>query len=368
MINKETKLYELLEFNNFEQDYLKWAKIYSISKLHEFDHSKIKDNFDVIELEEKLNESCNIEELHTINNLINRRGIKQMATLSMALKRFFIHIKGKVNSFDELNSDFIGVFVNKHCMDMGLKYGIRNNYKKNLVAFLTEIGKTNKNNFKFPLEKIEVISNADDKKKPSELLDWLDSNMIREFLKKIVSYPYQNDFVKNRDILIARLFICSGIEINEIKTLTIKSFFFNSNEMNIKIVKPNGKERIVPLPKPLFIRYYNQYLKIRENKTDLFFYDEVDNSKPIDTKTLKLIVDRLLEFSKINVRQKTPKMLRKSYIVFIHNEPDENGFTQPLKNVQELSGIENVSDLKEILRYGTIDVVTASDSFVKLLK
>lgn len=357
---------KLLEFNSYQKDYLKWAKAYSIFKLYEFDKSKVEDSFDVVALEENLLEANTINELHKVNNFINKNGLKQSATLSMAMKRFFAFTKDKVNSFNELNSNSIEAFVNKHCMDKKLQYGTRNNYKNNLVAFLTFVTKDNSDKFKFKLESVEVISNADDKKSNTKLADWMDSKMVKEFIKKIVSYPFENDFEKCRDILIARLFICGGLELNELINITEKSFIFEPNEMSIKIVKSNGRERIVPLPKALFIRYYNEYLKLKDSSVDTFFYNSKYSNKSIEANLVRTIVERLVIFTKIKVRDKTPQMLRLSWIIFIHNEKDENGFTQPLKNVQELSGIENITDLKKKLQYPTIEVVTTSKVFEDL--
>lgn len=360
---------QLLEFDSFEKDYLKWARLYSLDKYNTFDKTKVKDTFDVVALEDMLlDESINsIEELHKINNLINNRGLKQMATLSMAIKKFYYYAKDRVNSFNELNSDLIKQYVNKDCIDQNLVYKTRCNYKNNLVAFLTFVNNENSDKIKLEIEKkIEVISNSDDKKNPYKLIDWMDSKMVKHFIKSMVSFAYPNEFEKCRDILITRLLICGGLEVTELVNVKEEDFTFETNSMSINVTKSNGNTREVPLPKALFIRYYNEYLKIKDSESDLFFYSTKDSNKPIEKSLVKSIVEKLVNFSKINVRDKTPKMLRKSYIIFIHNEKNRIGLTQPLANVQKLSGIENVSDLKEILKYATVDLITASDGFESL--
>jgi len=358
---------KLLEFNNFGKDYLKWAKQYSIFKLYEFDISKAKDDFDIVELEEKILSTNNIEELHKVNNLINTKGLKQIATLSMSMKKFYDYSKDKVDTFDKLDSDLIKDFVNRDCINQNLVYKTRCNYKNNLVAFLTFASRENSDNIKLKLEKkLEVIYNSDDKKNTSKLLDWMDSKMVKHFIKSMVSYSYSDPFEKCRDILIARLLICAGLEVTELINVKKDDFLFKTNSMSINVTKSNGKSREIPLPKALFISHFNEYIKLRDTKAELFFYSLKDSSKPIEKNLIKNLVEELIIFSKIKVRDKTPKMLRKSYIIFIHNEKNKLGLSQPLANVQELSGIENVSDLKEILKYATVDVVTASDGFEML--
>ncbi|MCT7564547.1 site-specific integrase [Aliarcobacter butzleri] len=356
----------LLEFNNFEKDYLKWFKKYAIFKLYDFDHSKVNKDFNVVELKERIldNEVDSIDKLHDVNNLINKKGLKQIATVSMAIKKFFYYVNKNVKSFDELNSDYIQDFINKTCIDDKLSFGSRTNYKNNLIAFLTFVNNSNTEKFKFRLEKFDVISNSESSKNTTKLLDWIDTKMIKEFIKNITTYNYPNEFEKCRDILIARILICSGIELNELIRLTQNNFIFEDGNMSIKIfATASRRERVIPLYKPLFIRYYNEYLKLSENKAETFFYSDKDSSKPIDSNLVRAIVLRLLEHSKVTVRDKTPQMLRKSFIIFIHNEKNKDGLTQPLINVQKLSGIENVSDLKKLLKYSTVEEVTATDCF-----
>ena len=47
----------LLEFNNLEKDYLKWCKEYFAYKVLTFDKDSVSDDFDVVEMEEKIIES-----------------------------------------------------------------------------------------------------------------------------------------------------------------------------------------------------------------------------------------------------------------------------------------------------------------------
>ena len=75
---------------------------------------------------------------------------------------------------------------------------------------------------------------------------------------------------------------------------------------------------------------------------------------------------KYLDFCKVDVRDKTPKLLRKTYALILNNTQNENGFTQPEQNIKYLLGLANTSQLREILKYGTIDVITASSVFANL--
>ena len=64
----------------------------------------INKDFNVVELKERIldNEVDSIDKLHDVNNLINKKGLKQIATVSIAIKKFFYYVNKNVKSFDEL--------------------------------------------------------------------------------------------------------------------------------------------------------------------------------------------------------------------------------------------------------------------------
>lgn len=56
-------------------------------------------------------------------------------------------------------------------------------------------------------------------------------------------------------------------------------------------------------------------------------------------------------------------MLRKSYAIILNNEKGANRLTQPEQNIKYLLGLSNTTQLRELLKYATIEVVTASKVF-----
>ena len=159
--------------------------------------------------------------------------------------------------------------------------------------------------------------------------------------------------------------ILPGILPNEMASLTLNSFIFKDSMMFLKIEgNSESKNREIPLPKEKLIRYYNKYIELRNPNAKSFFYNK--DNKQIEVNLLSEIVKRLLEFCNVSARDKTPKMLRKTYALFLNNEKGKDGFTQPEQNIKYLLGLANTTQLREILKYGTIDVVTASCVFENL--
>jgi integrase len=352
--------------------FVEYAQAFLNFKLFKADKSKIKDDFNITVLKENLisKDIKTIEEVHAQCNIIATKGLKQLQPPSNALKNFHKYMKKNKNTLDDVDTQYIDDYINVFCSNENLGIGTRNNYRKNIIAFCTFIDNTYKLDNKFNIKSFKVTSNDSQGSKKPSLEDWIDTPTIVKVNQEILEYDFKNnEFEKARDILIFRLFCFSGITPSEMASLTLDSFAFEDKIMYLNIKGARAKKRTIPLPKRKLIVYYNQYLNLRESKADTFFYSPSSdgfNSK-IDTQYLNTVVKRLLVFTEVIVKDKTPSMLRKSWMILLNNEKDPiTGFTQPLKNIQYLAGIELLQQVKDILKYSTIDVITATNVFDNL--
>ena len=122
-------------------NYTELAKVFLIYKLYEFDISNVKDNFDIVKLEEKIKESKNIEEIHTACKLIAKHGLKQITTLFLALKNFYEYLESRNDTLLSVDTDYLEDYINRYCINLNISFGYRSNYKINIVAFLNYIDK-----------------------------------------------------------------------------------------------------------------------------------------------------------------------------------------------------------------------------------
>ena len=266
-----------------------------------------KDNFDIDKLENKIKESKNIEELHTSCKLIAKHGLKQITTLFLALKNFYEYLESRNDTLLSVDTDYLEDYINRYCINLNISFGYRSNYKINIVAFLNYIDKECKLEHKFNIDKFKIIN----KKITPESIDWLDFKTFSRVNKEILKYPYKKneELERNRDILIFRLFCFSGILMQEMAKLTIDSFIFKDNMMFLKIESDTeARNRQIPLPKEKLIRYFNKYIELKEPNTKTFFYGK--NKQKIETSFLSELVKKYLDFCKVDVRDKTPKLLR----------------------------------------------------------
>lgn len=346
-------------------NYIDILKKYFKYKLHTLDISKTKSDFDAIALERELlsDEVKTIDDLHTKCNLIASKGLKQITSSSNGIKNFFKFLESKKQGFEDINKELIDHYINKECKDFNLSFGTRKNYRNAIVSFCNFVDEKKLKAVKFNIGKIEVI---EDKNEIQNITDWLDTTSFVKIGNDILKFNFSNEFERNRDILIFRLFCYSGILPNEMASLTLNSFIFKDDLMILKIDGIGAKKREIPLPKRKLIVYFNKYLELRDKKSKTFFCSPSDSKNKIDPIYLTSVVKKLLLFTQVEVKDKTPKMLRKSYAILLHNEKGTNGLTQSEKNIQYLLGIRSISEVRELLKYNTLDVMTASNVFEHL--
>lgn len=347
-----------MNYINFLKDFFKY-------KLHTLDASKTKDDFDAISLEiELLDVSVKtIDDIHSKCNLIASKGLKQITPISNGIKNFFKFLNTRKINLDDVDKELIIEYINKECIDIGLSYGTRKNYRNAIISLLTFIDEKKLLKKKFDIEKIEVI---EDKNEIQNVTDWLDTPSFVKVGNDILKFNFPNEFERNRDILIFRLFCYSGILPNEMAALTLNNFIFKDDSMILKIDGVGVKKREIPLPKRKLIVYFNKYLELRDMKSKTLFYSPTNSKNKIDPIYLTNVVKKLLIFTKVEVKDKTPKMIRKSYAILLYNEKGESGFTQSEKNIQYLLGIRSISEVRELLKYNNLEVMTASNVFEHL--
>ncbi|MEA2017871.1 MAG: site-specific integrase [Campylobacterota bacterium] len=357
--------------SNIKNEYLQFAQRFLKEKLYILNKKNVKKDFDVVKFEEKLIDANikNFTELHNKTKEIARAGLTQISQPSIAIKNFYKYLDNKIDNIVQIDTNLVSDYVNKECINNGLGLGTRTNYRNSIVDFInfTE----NNSVYKFNLEKIRVISATKDKKNKSKLIDWIDKNQLSFLNTEILKYNHRDDFTKCRNILIIRLFMFSGIEPNEMTRLKEDNFIFEDGEMYLRIDKTASREeRTIPLPKGKFVVYFNKYIEEKKSKSSskYFFFNDKNTSESISTLSLKYITKELIDFTGIKVKDKTPSMLRKSFAIILNNEKDPvTGLTQPEKNIQYLLGVQNLSRLRQLLKFSTISVVQSSRVFDEVM-
>lgn len=218
------------------------------------------------------------------------------------------------------------------------------------------IQRNNKENYKFDID--ESIVKIKQKAVPKKIIDVMDDLEFERFSKMLPRYKYKTEYEKARNILICRIFLFSGITINELVNLKLnESLFVDGDNF---IVRLPDRKRDIDLPRKLLITYFNKYkeLSLSEKDYDLDFSSLISLSK----KQILHIVKILLEFADIKREQLTPLLLRYSFFTYLFNKRCESNEIT-FKTIHEISGIINKKELERILFTFDKESVSISKAF-----
>lgn len=340
------------------KNYINFTRDFLAHKLNTLDKTKTNENFNLDELTNDLANADSFDELHAICKKISSRGLKQINILFLPIKLFFESLEEK--EINNITKQIVEDFLNNKCTSLKLRYGTRLNYKNSLVSFFDYINSCHNLEKKIDIKSI-VLSNIENNVKTN---DWINLKELIRINKEIESYIKLGDEIQERykDILIFNLLSFSGILPNEIISLTEDSFIFRDNEMILKIKgDSNSKNREIPLPKGLIFNNFNNYVKQRNKNIKYFFYNK--EKKQLEINYILETVKKFLKFANTEVKDRTPKMLRRSYALILNNERGGNELTQNEQNIKYLLGLANTTQLRDLLKNSSIKVNTVPNIF-----
>lgn len=345
------------EFVIFSKEFLSY-------KISTFSKKRISRDFNEAVFKKKLMsaEVLTLEDIHPICNEVASKGLKQISVPFYALKHFscFLDINKKVLA--DVDISLIENYINIYCLKKNVSEGVRKNYKNIILSFLDFIDKSKMYKKEFNIKTINMETKKIDSK--SDNINWLDAKDIKKICEDISNYKTSNIFARNRDILIFKILLFAGILPNELLDLKADDFQVKEDSMILKIKGLNAKKRNIPLPKNKIYEEYINYLNHRDKKAQFFFYSPKDLKNRISINIVINTTKRILEFCNIEIEDKTPKMLRKSYAIFLSNEKStKTGFTQSERDILYLLGIGNISALRILIKTNLSRTETSADAF-----
>ena len=188
--------------------------------------------------------------------------------------------------------------------------------------------------------------------KNNENKDWIDIKELSLVCKQLDKKKDAEDFVSVRNAFLFKLLAYSGIEVKELISLRGEDIIFNDHQIMISISKTKiREERIVVLPFHLIKDNMTKYLKLRTPGATRLFYSDLRGIKTINKDLVTKIVKDILTENKARVKDKTPRMLRRSYAINLNNEKSKlTGLTMPESAIQVLMGTKNRTDLRNLLK------------------
>lgn len=195
--------------------------------------------------------------------------------------------------------------------------------------------------------------------------DTMDKREIKLFNQALLTYPYSDDFETARNILICRIILFGGILPSELVDLKHDNISKTNNKMILRIDGAGTKKRDIELPMCQISDYLDLYLSSKGvNENGYLFCAAADKSKKMNVNFVNVIVKKMLNYAKINKKELTPKLLRTTFAVYLHNNPNpKTNRVVPLKVIQALLGHSNIQHTKDLLGYEIAENMSYSDIF-----
>ncbi len=345
--------YELQPHQNIKKDLLYWAKEYlAIRALEYFEKSTSNTIDDIIDSIEKIKSSTNIDDAKTNANDLVKNGLGSMSRIISSAGKLYTYISNKTDDIKKVDTNLLQDYKEWLTVSSSTK----KSYTDSALEFFMFIQRNNKENYKFDID--ESIVKIKQKAVPKKIIDVMDDLEFERFSKMLPRYKYKTEYEKARNILICRIFLFSGITINELVNLKLnESLFVDGDNF---IVRLPDRKRDIDLPRKLLITYFNKYkeLSLSEKDYDLDFSSLISLSK----KQILHIVKILLEFADIKREQLTPLLLRYSFFTYLFNKRCESNEIT-FKTIHEISGIINKKELERILFTFDKESVSISKAF-----
>lgn len=326
--------------SDFEKNLLDWCKLFLADRLASLSKSRVKYGFSEENISNSILSSATIGELAENANAATRYGMKAMGTNIAPIKAFYdftllYFSKGEnVASISNVNKPLFDDFMDDPSMK-ARSLGTQQNYSSTIVSFSKFVEKKTGGavNFGFRHNTARFKKDTDKHKIPDHLSPI-------EF-QKFLDFLCEKSINGARDLLLALLFSLSGAKTEEIAELRVSDILIpQENEhliylyLNRSLKDNNASKRRVPIPREKIEPVLNQFItKNRLDEDDFLFQTPTGKLKQ---QMISSIISSLLSEAGIH-KKGTPRLLRHSYAVYLLSKG------LPLKNLQELLGLENIT-------------------------
>lgn len=331
--NHMKKINRLSPLGDINADLLYWCNEFIAHKFIELAKKhQNKEIDDVIALKNKILSSPSIKDLKDNANIAVRKKLNSLSKSITGTVKFYEYVVANAKQMIEIDHNLIIDYRKS------LKYqeSTKDNYTKVLKELISSIENQNADNHKFGI----LFDDMKLKKTHKSTRDCLDDEQFKRFNKIITKYNYENEYIKARDILIIRFIMLCGLNVNDLLSLKLNdNIAFNQKEMYLNL---ENRVKRFDMPRKHFSTQLNKYMSLKR-KSETLFYD-------VDLKYIKDLIAKLLNFAKIEVKEKDAKMLIKSLAVFLYNNR-KDGQQIVLNTIQDLLGYARLDYVKDLIGF-----------------
>lgn len=373
------KAVKLIQHNDTLMDLLYWIKRFMADKIINGSKTKVSDDFDMAALvQQMLSDSTDtIEKVVSIGKLARTQGMKSVEQYYVNIEPFYRFIEKNVDKFPSITNIF-GItllnFANKeHSKATPSKKNLLFGTARNFFNFIDD--NTLKGEHLFHITKNAsggTIKRVHRKEQPKKFPVFLTEEEMHRFNKSLLKIEYKSKYEQNRDILIGRLFLFSGITTSELLELKDSDLTIDEEDHDVMWVHINGKahkRRDIPIPKRKVVVYLNAYREARgESLSGLLFCNAQDSTKPLSDHTVRGVIKAQFEAAKIKKDEVSPTVLRNSFAIFLYRKLFLDGMKSPERYVQTLMGHSSHLITLKLVKFSNPKSMIAASAFADFVE
>lgn len=309
--------YDLDFTNSFDKTLLFWMERFIRYKLTSLSNRNVLDKDKLAFIIQALVKGTNnLEELKILVKEARNIGLAGVNTYFNPLTKLYDFLKALgLASMKEIDEELLSDFLASSTS--GLSDASKKNHRIALLGFFSYIDKQNENEdgssylFKIELKNWGGLSGKSGTKLPS----FMTKEEINRFLDAIENYEFSSKTV-NRNRLIIKTIIYTGIRVSEILNLNLKDIFEEDDMYILQIKGKGNKPRVAMIKKSIIKRDLDEWLVQRVCNSDLLICNAKGNR--LTQAYVSRQVENILISAGIRKEKNGAHMLRHSFATMLY--------------------------------------------------
>lgn len=256
----------------------------------------------------------NIKELRDVVKEIRNVGINGIHLYFIPIEKLYHYILNYgANSLKEIDEEFLSEFL--AIETSRLSDATKKNYRIALLSFFGFLDKQNDEKYSFLIELKNWggLGGKSGEKLPS----YMQKDEVAKFIKAIDDYKFGSK-IKNRNRLIIKIILYTGIRVGEALGISTKDIFEEDNFFMIQVRGKGNKPRVVMIKKNIIIEDFKHWMEIKNCEGTLLFCNKF--GKKLTQAYVSRTVEKILLSAGIKKEKNGAHMLRHTFATMLYQK------------------------------------------------
>lgn len=307
--------YDLDFYNDFDKTIKFWIERFIRNKLTTLSNRQVNDQTKLALVLKELNTGTkNIEDLQVLVKMARNIGLSGINTyFNPLLKLYNYSLELGLASMKEIDEELLSDFL--ATVTSGLSDASKKNHRIALLGLFSYIDKQNIDSYSFKIElkNWQGLSGKSGTKLPA----YMNKDEIDRFLKAIDTFEFSQNIV-NRNRLILKMIIYTGIRVSEVLNLNMKDMFKEDGIYILQIRGKGNKPRIAMIKAKIIENDLQSWLSTRVCNSDLLVCNK--NGNRLTQAYVSRQVENILITAGIRKEKNGAHMLRHSFATLLYQK------------------------------------------------